>query len=42
MTSKTSIRELLAGKPLIGFNTMAAVVRAPRVKLGGAEIKPRA
>jgi hypothetical protein len=42
MTPKTSIREQLAGKPLIGFKTRAAVVRARRVKLGGAEIKPRA
>jgi hypothetical protein len=38
---KKSMREQLVGKPLIGFDTRAGVVRTPRVKLG-AEIKSKA
>ena len=36
---KTPVREQLVGKPLIGFDTKAGAVRAPRSKVGGGEIK---
>lgn len=38
---KTTVRDRLIGKDLIGFDTRAGVVRAPRVK-AGTEAKPGA
>ncbi len=37
-TPKTSVRDRLAGKPLIGFNTRAP--RMPGAMVGTAEVKP--
>jgi hypothetical protein len=40
MKTAQTTRDRLTGKPLIGFDTKAVVVRAPRSKVGG-EVKPR-